>query len=169
VRAAQAVDWQFHHRVAEVAETISKCSVFSVSSAVNLEKESSRLFRSRSSCAWGEGKNGSELTIETGPGAIRRLSAIHFKLTVISSRKRRAPFFRRITLPASRQLLEHRKLALTPLCSFLSVQDKGPPKAQSALGRPLSSGFQGLTLAADPTQSLRGPTSICCPFSQKHA
>src|SRR5205823_7838616 len=51
---------------------------------------------------------------------------------------------------------------------YLSVQDKGAAKsAKRALAAPFSD-FQSLIiLAVDPTQSLRGPTSICRPFSQR--
>src|SRR5438874_5406466 len=51
-----------------------------------------------------------------------------------------------------------------------SVQDKKPPKAQRAqIGGPFRQILRGLILAMDLTRSLRGPMSICRPFSQKRA
>jgi hypothetical protein len=48
------------------------------------------------------------------------------------------------------------------------VQDKGAAKsAKRALTAPLSDCQSLIVLAVDPRRSLRGPTSICRPFSHK--
>ena len=61
---------------------------------------------------------------------------------------------------------DFQRFGLVP--GYLSVQDKGAAKSAKHAGGP-SQVFRGLILAVDPTQSLRGPSPICHPFSQKRA